>query len=66
MSKVTLGDRADVPVSETSISETSGPLQLSLTPSPEEDSIARFLAYTSPYLFWGTISVLSVGILLVR
>ncbi|MEM7098741.1 MAG: hypothetical protein AAF541_10825 [Pseudomonadota bacterium] len=61
MSKVSLEEPVDVSVAD------AGPqLQLNLTPSPEEDTVARFLAYTSPYLFWGTVAVLSVGFLLMR
>ena len=40
--------------------------QLDLTPEPADDRVARFLAYTSPYLFWGTIAVLSLGVVIVR
>lgn len=28
------------------------------------ESVSRFLAYLSPYLFWGTVSLLGVGLLL--
>ena len=40
--------------------------QLDLTPAPQNDTVARFLAYTSPYLFWGTLVALSLGIVFIR
>ena len=41
-------------------------LRMGLTPAPQHDTVARFLAYTSPYLFWCMLSVLSCGIVLIR
>ena len=52
-----------------SLTDHAAPLnanQLDLTPAPQNDTVARFLAYTSPYLFWGTLGVLSLGIFLIR
>lgn len=31
---------------------------------PADDNAARVIAYLGPYLFWGTVGVISSGILL--
>ena len=30
--------------------------------SRSNDNVARMIAYLSPYLFWGTVSVITAGI----
>lgn len=36
-----------------------------LTYSRANDSAARVIAYFSPYLFWGTVSVIAAGIFMI-
>lgn len=33
-------------------------------PSPANDNAARVIAYLGPYLFWGTVGTISLGIFL--